>query len=696
MIFHKVTTHNFRNLYGTQELQFADDPKSGKKLTIIHGTNGGGKTTYLNTFVWCLYGDFAPGTKKPESLCTELAIAEAKVGATINTSVEIEFSKGGVRYWVTRKCSWVKKEQGSTINVLKSENGQSLHIMERELNGETVPAPGDENVLQNRINALMPKALHSFFFFNGEKLEDILTAQIDAVDKIRLGMEGILDIAPINRAVEHLENKKTGALSVFDEVIASFNIEELNLLKTELTEREKELETSLKTVQDTAAEKSACLALISDIELRISEIAAAAAAQAAREKADGLLKQQRAMLKDNKIDERDQISDAGFTILAGHAMELARIQVGAAEATGELPADIKPRFVKKLVFNKKCICTRPLLKDTDFTKAVEEWVKTGVGDFEAAIDSTDAVLNRYEGASEDSRKKLEKITSNRLSITQKIDAYTDEIRAAGEAVSGASEEAALLNRQLAQENHRDGKLDTKLFNYKADVKSKQTSISKLNDQINQLETSEEGLTQAQRRRASVMKISGALKDISNLRVADACREISAEMQDAWREQAYDWVPQLTPEYKLVMTRPNGDLTTGLSMGQGTMLSVYFLVSLIKYHQQLQAQKSDVVVDDEFALVIDSPFGSLAGSNREHLLSFSHEHVSQVIIMVSDTQWNGRVKEYVESTQALQYLVELQSTKNTGEPFDHDGSEELYYIRSNSGYDREISLLKEVK
>ena len=54
MILRKLEVTNFRQIYGTNEISFA--PPGDSNVTVILGTNGGGKTTLLNAFVWCLYG----------------------------------------------------------------------------------------------------------------------------------------------------------------------------------------------------------------------------------------------------------------------------------------------------------------------------------------------------------------------------------------------------------------------------------------------------------------------------------------------------------------------------------------------------------------------------------------------------------------------------------------------------------------
>ena len=54
MILEKMILENFRVFEGTQEIVFSNDPI--KNVTIIHAENGFGKTTFLTSLVWCIYG----------------------------------------------------------------------------------------------------------------------------------------------------------------------------------------------------------------------------------------------------------------------------------------------------------------------------------------------------------------------------------------------------------------------------------------------------------------------------------------------------------------------------------------------------------------------------------------------------------------------------------------------------------------
>ncbi len=57
MRIRKIVFSDFRQFYGEQTLHFSHDQH--RNVTMIFGTNGGGKTTILNAIQWVLYETFS-------------------------------------------------------------------------------------------------------------------------------------------------------------------------------------------------------------------------------------------------------------------------------------------------------------------------------------------------------------------------------------------------------------------------------------------------------------------------------------------------------------------------------------------------------------------------------------------------------------------------------------------------------------
>lgn len=88
MIISKIILNNYRLYQGVNEIEFKI--KNGKNIYLISGENGFGKTTFLHSLIWCLYG----------RLITEV---EAEVRKDIVKTGYKEFLKGNFNHDVRGK-----------------------------------------------------------------------------------------------------------------------------------------------------------------------------------------------------------------------------------------------------------------------------------------------------------------------------------------------------------------------------------------------------------------------------------------------------------------------------------------------------------------------------------------------------------------------------------------------------------------
>jgi len=73
----RLELRNFRQYYDEQVLDFSRSQE--QNVTVIHGSNGSGKTTILNAFLWLFYGEVS--LPKPDQIASERAMAEVSFWA---------------------------------------------------------------------------------------------------------------------------------------------------------------------------------------------------------------------------------------------------------------------------------------------------------------------------------------------------------------------------------------------------------------------------------------------------------------------------------------------------------------------------------------------------------------------------------------------------------------------------------------
>lgn len=188
----RMRLENFRQFQGINEIEFAQDRL--KNVTLVWGANGAGKTTLLNAFTWVLYGQFTKDFEKPQSLANQAAWKSLASGKQIRVSVELEFDNAGIMYTATRTSIFHKADDGSSI--VDEEARPTLKFIDETGRSERSHNPDDH------LKQILPERLHSFFFFNGERIEHLV--QASAYEEIEDAIKTILGLKVVERAIKHL------------------------------------------------------------------------------------------------------------------------------------------------------------------------------------------------------------------------------------------------------------------------------------------------------------------------------------------------------------------------------------------------------------------------------------------------------------------------------------------------------------
>src|SRR5690625_1129339 len=116
MIIKNLSLRNFRQFKNTPKIKFSNI--MGSNITLILGDNTSGKSTLLQSFLWCLYGKIEFESK--EQLCNLEKINEMSEGEVTNVEVRITLAHQGIRYEIHRvqkveKHQEVGRLQGNSV-----------------------------------------------------------------------------------------------------------------------------------------------------------------------------------------------------------------------------------------------------------------------------------------------------------------------------------------------------------------------------------------------------------------------------------------------------------------------------------------------------------------------------------------------------------------------------------------------------
>lgn len=180
MIITNLIFNNFGIYAGYNIFEF----KSSKKVVLIGGMNGRGKTTFLEGVLLALYGanSFAYIESKYTSYGQYLKAHVNTLDKTLDTYIELEFKlENEERYVIRRSWSGISERPREKIQVKK--DGKKNDFL--------------TNNWSMFIESILPSALAGFFFFDGEKIAELAVENTNTQMKESIKM--LLGISIIDR-----------------------------------------------------------------------------------------------------------------------------------------------------------------------------------------------------------------------------------------------------------------------------------------------------------------------------------------------------------------------------------------------------------------------------------------------------------------------------------------------------------------
>ena len=158
MIIKKLIMHNFGVYSSTNVLEFVSD----KPVVLVGGMNGRGKTTILEAVLLSLYGSnsFAYTESKYNTYGQYLKSYVNRTDGSLETYLEIEFL--------------MDDRDKEVYNIRREWDGNGIRVHERII----VKKNGEESAFLTEnwpmfVENILPSALASFFFFDGEKIAEL-------------------------------------------------------------------------------------------------------------------------------------------------------------------------------------------------------------------------------------------------------------------------------------------------------------------------------------------------------------------------------------------------------------------------------------------------------------------------------------------------------------------------------------------
>lgn len=165
MIIEKVTINNFKNYSGTESVGLSVDDE--KNIILMGGTNGSGKTTFVESIRLCLYGQSFSGTRlSDKDYQTYLESVLNKNSKSRSFSIGMTLNIGSKEF----------PRHVEIKRIFKQLNGKFTENFEILRGNSSVDHISSE-YWEHYVENLIPPRMSQYFFFDGENVRKIISSE---------------------------------------------------------------------------------------------------------------------------------------------------------------------------------------------------------------------------------------------------------------------------------------------------------------------------------------------------------------------------------------------------------------------------------------------------------------------------------------------------------------------------------------
>lgn len=228
MKFRKLTIENYKSYRYATEIVFPVG-EDGSSIFLIGGMNGAGKSSIMESIGYCLYG------VKADDIYKNINRHEkAKGNVNISFELEIEMDDGSElivkRVWSSKSLT-DPKPKDMIERLVVVQDGKRVSYQSQE-------------IWQEFIRSQIPPGITQFFFFDGEKIQEIAADDHSEV-RLKSSLEAALGIQAINRLASDIayikQEERKGFVEISDEDL-EFKQTELKKEKSKLARNQHERE----------------------------------------------------------------------------------------------------------------------------------------------------------------------------------------------------------------------------------------------------------------------------------------------------------------------------------------------------------------------------------------------------------------------------------------------------------------------
>ncbi len=656
MLIKQIKLCNFRQYREKQTVKFSCDKE--KNVTVILGDNTSGKTTLIQAFNWCLYGETSFKTKE---LINSEVLQQMGTMSSKDVFVEVELIHEDKLYVIRRTQTVTKNSYDRAPNCARPV----VKLEYKEANGEMQEVPTAE--CQNTINKILPEALSGYFFFDGEHISDI-NNKGNVVKAVR----GLMGLETINEAVDHF--KPASSTSVISKLQKELDVgqdtkhiklkSDLAVAKDSLAKAEvrlKEVQGEIEYFEDRKKDFAAQILANADTKIRQED-------RVRTERDISYLE------KSQSAYEQDIVHDFTRNAFKFFALPLYKkvySVIAEAKQDGEGIPKMHSDSIEFILKRGKCICGADLTMNQGAVNHIKyeqsllppQHIGTTIREFKRECQRYESDV---EGYAEKIKSDYKKIRNNANELDDKKSHLNEISRLLqGNIDVGKIERDNQENEmQLRKQRNEESSLLIRIGGIK-------NLIDTLEKQIQTLQVATDKNKRVNAYIAYANQLYQWFKESYDTKEEEVKRDLYTSINTLFKQMYHgERIVEVDDKYRIILkvNSGNGVYVNDTSPGLDTVKNFAFIAGIVDLARKKAQQKGDGLDNIEYSsepypIVMDAPFSS---ADEKHIANISKvlpQVAEQVILVVMNKDW-----EYARDTMnervGIVYHIEKNSEVNS--------------------------------
>lgn len=653
-----IKLHNFMRYKGDNELLFSTDDE--KNVTVVLGDNTFGKTTLAQAFRWGLYetlNDTSYTKKKDVVLLNNEVAAEMKINQVKDVSVEIVVinEEGEVKF--TRKASFNRKS-ASINDISVKQLGITQLTMQRRKEGvwgDIINNSGSNieskkykaGCVQEAIDNMFPQSLSNYFFFDGERWNDLKSKTSDiknSVDTI-LGVSGLLEMK------NHLKDNRISVVKKFREKLKGTS-GEYERIQQEIKGLDESISEYKKAIFETQSAIETTERTLESTQKTLNDNRKVEEDQKELKRLESDIEKYEKFKSDYYVDIVKGLSNSSKYFASTLLPEFEEL-LNHVDLEGKDIPGVTVDTLDYLLELGECLCGTKLTEDSEAYETILKLKKQVPPEMlGGAAGKLKTTLEIWKNETAD---LVEVVKSKAADFDVAQSTIDDKIleRDRLEKTIDRKTNLGPVRLQNKQAKERLSSLKGKKSTY--EIRLEQTKENKLSK-----ESQLDAVAIHDRQNAVVYRCLAyieALYDRASLLVdvrkhstiSDLNKIIGENFQRMFNDR--EKYARLGADYKIhVFYHKVGDMTNyeeeNLSNGETIAINFVFIVSILelaKKYRELEQQNKEYGMENailELPLVLDGPFSALSNENTSLVANRLPQFAEQVIIFMLDKDWEA--------------------------------------------------------